>query len=125
MESRKQRLEVLRSLVENAGSIAAFARAHHSVDPTYVSQLLNGHRSFGERAARNMEARIGLPAGFFDGGYEKSAFSETESSEGYWPFGDFSQYEALSPAKKENLAQIVEAFIAGAQENKSGTKKTA
>ena len=42
-----------------------------------------------------------------------------------WPFGDFSQYESLSPAKKEQLAQIVEAFIAGAQENKSGTKKTA
>ena len=42
-----------------------------------------------------------------------------------WPFGDFSRYESLSSTKKAQLAQIVEAFLAGAQEDKSDGKKTA
>lgn len=56
---------------------------------------------------------------------EKTVEPKNFDGKVYWPFGDFSQYESLSPAKKDQLAQIVEAFIAGAQENKSGTKKTA
>lgn len=68
MEIRKLRIDNLRALVEKEGSIAAFSRKHDKVDPTYISQLLNGHRSFGEKAARNMESRIGLPVGYLDAG---------------------------------------------------------
>ena len=66
METQRKRTEKLRSLVTHAGGIAAFARQHNGIDPTYISQLLNGHRSFGERAARNMEAKIGVKPGWFD-----------------------------------------------------------
>lgn len=66
METQRKRTEKLRSLVTQAGGIAAFARKHNGIDPTYISQLLNGHRSFGERAARNMEAKIGVKPGWFD-----------------------------------------------------------
>lgn len=69
MEIRDLRIDNLRALVEKAGSIAAFARQYEKVDPTYISQLLNGHRSFGEKAARNMEGRIGLTPGYLDAGH--------------------------------------------------------
>ena len=66
METKEIRVQKLRDLVEQAGGIAAFARQNNGVDPTYVSQLLNGHRSFGEKAARNMEQKVGLQYGYFD-----------------------------------------------------------
>jgi len=33
----------------------------HGLDASYLSQLLNGHRKLGEKAAANLEAKIGLP----------------------------------------------------------------
>lgn len=33
-----------------------------------MSQLLNGHRKFGERSARKIERQAGLPIGYFDTG---------------------------------------------------------
>ena len=78
METQKKRVEKLRSLVEKAGGIAAFARNYNGIDPTYISQLLNGHRSFGERAARNMEAKIGVKQGWFDIEQESSNIGPIE-----------------------------------------------
>lgn len=60
------RVQNLRRLVEQAGGPASFSRKHLGIDPTYVSQLLNGHRNFGERAARNMEDKMGVDRGFLD-----------------------------------------------------------
>lgn len=63
----------MKQLVLKAGGIAEFAKqfsrgdADKPIDPTYISQLLNGHRNFGEKAARNMEKRAGLAAYYFDG----------------------------------------------------------
>lgn len=36
------------------------------VDASYISQLLNGHRQFGEKTARSMEDKLGWPAGYLD-----------------------------------------------------------
>ena len=72
MDRNEFRVEKLRKLVDGYGGPAEFARlrsqdgADKPIDPTYVSQLLNGHRRFGENAADNMCRRAGLPcAGFF------------------------------------------------------------
>lgn len=35
----------------------------HGLDASYLSQLLNGHRSLGEKAAATLEDKIGLPPG--------------------------------------------------------------
>jgi phage repressor protein C with HTH and peptisase S24 domain len=43
-------------------SQADFAEKH-DLNPSYLSQILSGHRSFGERAAINMERKIGLEPG--------------------------------------------------------------
>lgn len=67
---RQQRIVLLRAEVEAVGGPAAFARLHNDVDPTYISQLLNGYRAFGERAARTMEERCGWPPGYLERGYE-------------------------------------------------------
>lgn len=68
----RYRVNLLKKLVDEAGGNADFARkysqpyADKPIDETYVSQLLNGHRRFGEKAARAMERRGGLPAGYFE-----------------------------------------------------------
>ena len=69
-EFRKSRL---RELVAKAGGATAFVRdyskddADKPIDATYIRQILSGHRSFGEKAARKMEKRAGLATYYFDG----------------------------------------------------------
>ncbi|MBF7696647.1 LexA family protein [Acinetobacter rathckeae] len=46
-------------------SDAAFCE-HFDLNPSHISQLVKGHGSFGERAARNLEKKIGLDVGFLD-----------------------------------------------------------
>lgn len=60
MEIYQIRLKALRWEISKFPSIAAFAR-NYQLDVTYVSQLLNGHRNLGERAARTFEAKFGWP----------------------------------------------------------------
>ena len=66
------RKKKLQALVDDAGTIAAFCRKNFSknadnpINPSYVSQLLNGTRNFGEDAARNMETQLGFPEYYFD-----------------------------------------------------------
>lgn len=66
------RVAKLRKLVVEAGGPAAFAKkyslkdADKPIDETYISQILNGYRSFGEKAALNMQKRAGLPENYFD-----------------------------------------------------------
>lgn len=55
------RVQVLRDLMGEK-SQKEFAE-QHNLDASYLSQLLNGHRSLGEKAASNLEAKIGLPEG--------------------------------------------------------------
>lgn len=43
-------------------SQAAFAD-RYDLNASHISQILSGHRPFGERAAQNMEDKIGLPRG--------------------------------------------------------------
>lgn len=44
---------------------AAFCEAR-GLNPSHISQLIKGHGSFGERAARNIEKKIGLPSFYLD-----------------------------------------------------------
>lgn len=67
-----QQAQILRALVESAGGPAEFARTYSQpsadkpIDPSYVSQILNGHRAFGERARRKMAIRAGLAEEYFE-----------------------------------------------------------
>ncbi|CAI8916273.1 putative transcriptional regulator [Pseudomonas sp. IT-P218] len=55
------RIQVLRDLMGERTQ-KEFAE-HYNLDASYLSQLLNGHRSLGEKAAANLEAKIGLAEG--------------------------------------------------------------
>lgn len=60
-------MQRFRAFVESSGGPKAMADKYEGVDESYVSQLLHGHRSLGDRAVHNMERRCKLPEGFFDG----------------------------------------------------------
>lgn len=77
---RARRIKKLSTMVSEAGGPAEFSRAHAGVDPTYVSQLLNGHRSFGDRAARNMEEKIGKPPGWLDQDHSGAGLTHDEQT---------------------------------------------
>lgn len=66
MEIKKLRVEKLSAFVQENGGPAAVARKFNDVDASYLSQLINGHRPFGEKSARNLESKFSLPPLYFD-----------------------------------------------------------
>jgi transcriptional regulator with XRE-family HTH domain len=64
-DKQKNRLNNLKRLVKQFDSIASFSR-NYDLDPSYISQLLNGHRNVGEKAAMKLEAKLGRPHGWLD-----------------------------------------------------------
>lgn len=66
-----QRRRNLRKAIDtliNSGrftSDASFCE-HYDLNSSHISQLVKGHGSFGERAARNLEKKIGWSQGFLD-----------------------------------------------------------
>lgn len=106
METLNQnRTRNLKGLVDNAGSIAKLARKYNELDATYISQLLNGHRNFGEKAARKMEGIMGLPEGWFDIDHEQP----TVTIGGSWPFESISisDYNSLTLEDKEEIEAMI------------------
>ena len=97
MDTGKKRVNRLRELVEQFDSIAAFAR-HHGMDATYISQLLNGHRRMGEKAARTMEGKMHLPSHYFD----------DEPGEGRSGAPTAEEWRSFS---NEELAEIAQAVL--------------
>lgn len=61
MDIPKLRVDALRRLI-GADSLKDFAE-RNDLDSSYLSQILNGHRNLGEKAARNMEEKIGCKPG--------------------------------------------------------------
>ncbi|MFF7861431.1 XRE family transcriptional regulator [Pseudomonas monteilii] len=61
MDINERRIASLRKIMGTM-SQKEFAEAH-DLDASYLSQLLNGHRKLGEKAALNLELKIGLTAG--------------------------------------------------------------
>lgn len=84
-EEIAERVRLLKELIDSCGSIVAFCKKYSrddcekSISPTFVSQLKNGSRSFGVKAARNMEEISTLPKYYFDPWrIDKDANKETE-----------------------------------------------
>lgn len=59
------------------------ARSIPEGEKSYISQLINGKASFGEKAARRLEATYGMPAKFLDLTGTKSAEIDIESNPDY------------------------------------------
>lgn len=79
MDINQQRIEALKALI-GSRKTKDFAD-QHDLDASYLSQMLNGHRPMGERAARNLESKIGLPAGYLTAPRMTSAATDKASGD--------------------------------------------
>jgi transcriptional regulator with XRE-family HTH domain len=61
MDINQARVKALKAVMAGA-SQKDFAN-QFGLDASYLSQILNGHRNLGEKAAANLEEKIGLPSG--------------------------------------------------------------
>lgn len=66
MDIKQIRVSRLINFVRDSGGAAAMAKKWPEIDPSYISQLINSHRGFGEKAARKLETICGLQFGYFD-----------------------------------------------------------
>lgn len=120
MDTNSQRIAALRALIGDT-PLKEFAEAH-DLDASYLSQLLNGHRRLGEKAAAKMEAQIGLPAGhlLFPAGSEGDASSRAKAEQVFRAVGATSPEEALlqklreahqkaSPTSQKVLSRLIAA----------------
>jgi transcriptional regulator with XRE-family HTH domain len=67
----------LKRLIGNkvpSSKVADFAK-EYDIDASYLSQLLNGHRRIGEKSARNIENKVGIPSGELDNPF---AYNDSE-----------------------------------------------
>lgn len=124
MKEQNIRVENLKAMIAKSGGIAVFARAHDGVDPTYISQLINGHRNFGERAARKMEERIGLERGALD----RQAGDDAPAQTGGITLQSIAlaDWEKLTPTQRKGIEEWVAAQVAaylGTSVDHTGTKK--
>ena len=62
MDINHLRIEALKLLI--GGRKTKDFADQYDLDASYLSQMLNGHRPMGEKAALNLEAKIGLPKGY-------------------------------------------------------------
>lgn len=61
----------LKAVCDNAVKMGIAKNVTHlcrikDIDPSYVSQLINGHRNLAEKSARNLEDKLGLKSGALD-----------------------------------------------------------
>lgn len=70
MDIKKARVQRLIELIERLGGAANVARNFDDINPSYISQLINEIRPFGEKSARNLEKKLKLDEYYFDGNIE-------------------------------------------------------
>lgn len=63
----QRRLNLINQIgdIDGHGTVAKFAR-DNNLDPTYIRQIINKHRTMGEKAARKFELTLGLETGILD-----------------------------------------------------------
>jgi transcriptional regulator with XRE-family HTH domain len=67
-EIRRENLNKVISLLisENGYKTGAELCKRHNLSASYISQLLNSHRQIGEKAAREIENKLGIPLRYLD-----------------------------------------------------------
>lgn len=95
-EIRRRNLDRLIGAPGKHGRISSFARTY-GFDPSYISQLLNEDRTVGEKAARDIELKLKLPAFSMD----KHPDFEVKDVQ--------SLYEAIANTPKAK--ELIEAYL--------------
>ncbi|MGJ8518054.1 S24 family peptidase [Carnimonas bestiolae] len=113
MDIQELRRQALKRIIGDM-SYKAFAELHN-VDASYISQILGKHRSFGEKAASNMEARIGLRAGTLlspEGEDIVTPVIADEQSHGDYAFIPVLSIKAAAGSGHENVDEVSEGTLA-------------
>lgn len=124
MDIHALRLTALRSAIGKFPTLAAFAR-HYGLDTTYISQLINGHRKLGEKAARNLETKLGWPPMTMDRwdelGAEDGADRPGRASAGVGAMRDvemnFKRVPRISFVQAGPWSEVVDPYAPGAAED--------
>lgn len=66
MNIKEIRVINLKTFVEKQGGAAALSQKYEAINASYISQLINGHRPFGEKSARKIESICNLLPNYFD-----------------------------------------------------------
>ncbi|WP_335944469.1 hypothetical protein [Pseudomonas sp. G166] len=107
MDMKTLRVEALRRVIGPL-SQKEFAD-QHDLDASYLSQILNGHRGLGEKAALNLEKKIGLAPGVLvnPGGYGSNViegeFTRQESVRDQSP-----AYQAMQQSASPKAIAVIE-----------------
>lgn len=108
-EIRRRNFERAIGLPRKHGDISVFAE-QYDLEPSWISQILTGHRPLGEKAARKMESKLGMVQGALD-----------------IPQRDFSIKEPTAPYLRGPLradqAAILEAYENSSPEMREAAKR--
>ncbi|WP_296029532.1 LexA family transcriptional regulator [uncultured Alcanivorax sp.] len=121
--AHKARVEALRTLVLEYGSQAKFARKF-GLDASYISQILSGHRAFGEKSARNMEQKLGIPLGALDGRLIANEIKDSNVEPAYVPHTARSA-PVISWVQAGEWAEAVDLYSVGEGESREETPANA
>lgn len=116
METNEKRIVVLKRIIGDM-QLKDFAN-RYDIDPSYLSQVLNGHRNLGERAARNMETKISLLPGTLENPIVDPDGSSVVTSSDHMPraavANEAAQFaEIATPRSREILLKIANAAAQG------------
>jgi hypothetical protein len=105
MRESEIRKRNLRTIVrpDERGNVAEFCRKHE-LDPTWIRQLLNQDKTFGEKAARNLERQIGLPRGELDNKPDGGDLGDIESA--------IKRADFLNDGQKSHLVGLIRTLAA-------------
>lgn len=119
MKTKELRVKRLIEFVRISDGAAALARKHPEIDASYISQLINNHRPFGEKSARKIEIICNLPLNYFD--QESADYTKSNRLQALMKVAqdlpDYAIDEVIRDAIK--TAEL----IAHAQADKNGTNK--
>ena len=79
------------------------------LNPDYLSQLLNKHSSFGEKAARNIETKARLPIGYLDTIDEKTV----KDIDGKYTIDNLVYVPVISYVQAGTLKETIDSFPPG------------
>lgn len=112
MDIKKIRVRRLEALIKSLGGAAAVAREYDDINPSYLSQLINEIRPFGEKSARNLEHKLNLATGYFDIEHEEYKYQSNpqklflvkEPNKAY----EFNSKNTLYNIEKQTIIQLFE-----------------
>lgn len=111
---QKRRDRLAAWLERNGGAAAVSRRLHLSVSTgSHISQVIGGH-SFGERAARNMEEKLGMPPRYLDQDYTDTDLEKL-----------LVHYYRLSPEARIRAQAYVEGLADSESASRAGNREAA